>query len=532
MSSSNGTTVIRHAPLVGYPDDKLYTVRVVDGVVESIDEESEGKHINGYDKAAAEEIDLGGKEWLSPSMIDWHVHVKLQALHSNRIDLQKCQSASEVLEVVKLALNDPRYDSKQEKNLVGINMRNSNWPDENFLTKEKLNEISPNRPLFLLFNGYHSMRCNSLALKQTKFGENEKEHDGFLVEQDAFDTFPILTTANDQVIDNWILQEGKKAATMGVTEIVDLEMEHNIVQWQRRYKNGNNYLRVHVGMYTEHLKDAIELGLTSGDDIPNTDGLMKVGPYKIVTDGSLGSQTAFCHDHYPGNKSNFGIYYYEPKKLSELIEYGLKYNFKFAIHAIGDKANHLSLKTISEASSKPRKGSTIEHAQMLNLQTISIIDEKTGKVKEHNDLELFKQLDLIASIQPCHLVDDRDLCHKFWPGREHKAYPFKSIVKAGIPIKLGSDAPVSPMNPWEALAVSVTRAGENDEHNPFIKDEILDLEVAWKASTSNGKSRLEVGERADLCILQSDPLKQNAAGLRAMQVNGTMLGGRWTYRNF
>ncbi|WWD07862.1 hypothetical protein V865_005969 [Kwoniella europaea PYCC6329] len=509
------TTVIRHAPLVGYPENSLYTVKVIDGTIESIDEELSGKHVNGYDESTVEVIDLDGKEWLSPSMIDWHVHTKLAALHSNRLNLQSCQSAKEVLETVRLALQDPNYDPSLEKNLVGINMRNSNWPDEDLITLKRLDELSPDRPLFLLYNGYHSMWCNTLALKAG--GYDPKVHTGHLEEQEAFDMFPKLTTASEEVVDGWILGEAKKAASMGVTEIVDLEMEHNIAHWQRRYKSGHHYLRIHVGMYTQHLNDAIKLGLTSGDDVPSTDGLIKVGPYKIVTDGSLGSQTAFCHDAYPGSKDNHGIYYYPPSTLSEMIENGLKHNFKFAIHAIGDQANHQTLKTISEASSKLRSGSTIEHAQLLDFDV---------------DLPVFKELGLIASIQPSHLVDDRDLCHKFWPGREHRAYAFKSIVDAGIPIKLGSDAPIAPMNPWEALAVCITRAGENDEGNPFVKEEILDVETAWKASTSNGKSGLEVSERADLCILQSNPLKQDAAGLRAMKVKGTMLGGRWTHKAF
>ncbi|WWC59267.1 uncharacterized protein I303_101817 [Kwoniella dejecticola CBS 10117] len=510
-----GTTVFHHARLVGYPDDKLYTVKVVGGIVSSIDEEKDGQYVNGYDGTEANVIDLRGQEWLSPSLIDWHVHTKLAALHSNRLNLQDCTSAAQVIDEVKKALKDPKYDASLERNLVGINMRNSSWPDEKILNLKVLDELSSNRPMLLLYNGYHSMWCNSAALSAA--GYDPAQHTGYLEEQEAFDMFPRLTTADDDVVDHWILQQAKKAASMGVTEIVDLEMEHNIVQWQRRYAAGNNYLRIHVGMYTEHIQDAIDLGLTSGDDVPNTDGLIKVGPYKIVTDGSLGSQTAFCHDAYPGTKDNFGVYYYQPSTLAQMLEKGLEHNFRFAIHAIGDHANHLTLKTISQASSKLRQGSTIEHAQMLNLE---------------EDLELFRDLGLIASIQPAHLVDDRDLCHKFWPGREHKAYAFKSIVGAGIPIKLGSDAPIAPMNPWEALAVSITRAGENDESNPFIKDEILDLETAWKASTSNEKSKLEAGDRADLCILPADPLKQNAAGLRGMRVKGTMLGGRWTHKAF
>jgi predicted amidohydrolase YtcJ len=312
---------------------------------------------------------------------------------------------------------------------------------------------------------------------------------------------------------------------LGVTEVVDLEMTHNLPAWQRRCAKGFDSLRVHIGFYDEHLDDALALGLKSGDQAPGCNGYVLIGPYKIITDGSLGSQTAFCHDAYP-DTDNKGIFVYPPRTLAQMIERGAKNDFRMAVHAIGDHANHLTLKTISEAP-KLREGSTIEHAQLLNF----------------DDLDLFKSLGLIASIQPCHLVDDRHLCHKFWPGREGRAYPFKSIVDAGIPIKLGSDAPIAPLQPWEAIAVAITRAGEGE--TPFCEEQIIDVETAFAASTcvsrieaytvecvahiQNGKLHIREGENADLCLLKANPLECDAAGLRAMQCKGTMLGGNWTH---
>ena len=249
-----------------------------------------------------------------------------------------------------------------------------------------------------------------------------------------------------------------------MTEIVDLEMTHNLAAWQRRCARGFDVLRVHAGFYDEHVVDAIKLGLKTGDPIPGCNGFVVVGPYKIITDGSLGSQTAFCHDAYP-NTSNHGIFAYQPKTLREMIQRGAKHGFEMAIHAIGDQANHLTLRAIAD-SPPLLPGSTIEHAQLLDF----------------DDLPLFKSLGLIASIQPRHLVDDRDLCHKFWPGRQRRAYAFKSIVDAGIPIKMGSDAPVAPLQPWEALAVAITRAGEG-ETTPFCAEQIIDLETAYAGST-------------------------------------------------
>lgn len=208
-------------------------------------------------------------------------------------------------------------------------------------------------------------------------------------------------------------------------------MAHNIPNWTRRVQKGTTSLRVRCGMYDPHLVDATALHLRSGDMVPNTQGLVTVGPYKIITDGSLGSQTACCHHAYPGDPSNFGIFAYETPTLAKMLRTGIEGGFQLAIHAIGDKANALTLETLASLPSPPLPGSTIEHAQLL----------------DRADIPLFKELGLIASVQPVHMVDDRKLCEQFWAGRTARSFPFRSLVEAGVTLRMGSDAPVAPVDP-------------------------------------------------------------------------------------
>jgi len=158
-----------------------------------------------------------------------------------------------------------------------------------------------------------------------------------------------------------------------VTEIVDLEMAHNIGHWQRRCAKGFDTLRVHIGFYDEHLSDAISLGLRSGDLIPGCNGFVLTGPYKIVTDGSLGSQTAYCHEVYPGTDDH-GLLAHPPRTLSDMIKRGTEHGFKMAVHAIGDQANHLALETIA-AGPPPLPRSTIEHAQLLDFDDLPLFSQ-------------------------------------------------------------------------------------------------------------------------------------------------------------
>lgn len=218
---------------------------------------------------------------------------------------------------------------------------------------------------------------------------------------------------------------------MGLTGIVDLEWAFNARSWRRRVEKGTKSLRVSVGMYQEHLDEAIEAGYRTGDEVEGTDGLVTIGPHKIITDGSLGSRTAFCCDHYPNEPTNFGRLEVPVATLKELAEKATRNGLRLAVHAIGDEANHLTLETLASISPPPLPGSSVEHAQLLTM----------------SDIPLFKQLDLIASVQPAHLIDDRELSARYWTGRTDRAYPFATLVEAGIELKLGSDAPVTPIDP-------------------------------------------------------------------------------------
>jgi predicted amidohydrolase YtcJ len=437
----------------------------------------------------------------------------MNSLAQRRLDLAEYKSAAAVLEAVASAHASGKYD--EGGRLVAINVKNGEWPDMHLLTREALDAISTS-PLVLIFNGYHSAMCNTSALEFHEIPD-AASHSGMLLEKVAFDLQQRLqAAADDEIVDQWVFEQAARAASLGVTEVVDLEMARNIPSWKRRCDKGFNTLRVHVGFYPPHIEDAADAGVRDGSTIAG-DGLIKAGPAKIITDGSLGSQTAFCCDPYPGT-DNRGILAHDGAEVEALAKRAHQLGLRLAVHAIGDDALRSvlsALEAAARAGAHPLPGSTIEHAQLVH----------------EADLPRFAALNLTASIQPRHLVDDRELCAAFWPGRETRAYAFKSIIDAGIPIRLGSDCPVAPLEPWDALACAISRAGPGEDVGmAFVKDQIIDIHTAYAASTHNGKTSISEGEAADLVILHRNPLECDADQLRAMVVEGTMLGGRWTYR--
>jgi predicted amidohydrolase YtcJ len=234
--------------------------------------------------------------------------------------------------------------------------------------------------------------------------------------------------------------------------------------------------------------------------------LLRVGPLKVITDGSLGSKTAYCSHAYPGLKGPHakGILNVAPKDLAALMVQASQNGLDCAIHAIGDEANTLALDAFEVVGCD----GTIEHAQLM----------------KPDDIERMAVLDIVASVQPEHLMDDRDAIDELWAGQEAKAFPLALMLDADVDVRFGSDAPVAPLDPWQAIAAAVGRT--RDGREPWHPEGCIDVEAALEASS---RSRLAVGEPADLVALDLDPLRCSLEELRHMQVAATFVGGRPTH---
>jgi predicted amidohydrolase YtcJ len=194
-----------------------------------------------------------------------------------------------------------------------------------------------------------------------------------------------------------------------------------------------------------------------------------------------------------------------PCDLHPLLARASEAGFSIAVHAIGDGANRLAL----DVFAKLGRGGRIEHAQLVH----------------DADFARFAALDVVASVQPEHAVDDRDVAERYWPGRTGRAFALRSFLDAGAAIVLGSDAPVAPLDPWIAIAAATTRT--RDGRAPFHPEQSISVVEALAAST---RSRIAVGEPADLIALDNDPLVSDGDALRNMAVSLTVLGGRITHR--
>lgn len=459
------------------------------------------------DAGPVECVELDGRTVL-PGLWDKHVHLTQWALVRRRLDLSGAGSAAEAAALVRerLAAGPPDPGTA----LVGYGFRDGLWTD--VPTAALLDAVAGEVPVVLVSGDLH---CAWLSTAGLRFVGVDAHPTGVLRESEWLPLSAVVDRAAHHLTDAWVADAGVAAAARGVVGVVDLEITDNLTVWRRRFAIGFDALRVRAGVWTSWLDDVLAEGLRTGDVLPGTRGLLEQGPYKVVTDGSLNTRTAYCHAAYPGltGPEAYGILSVPPDELVPLMKRAHDGGLRCAIHAIGDHANTLALDAFAATGAR----GSVEHAQLLDVA----------------DLARFAELGVIASVQPEHAVDDRDIADRYWAGRTGRAFPYSSLDEAGAVLVLGSDAPVAPLDPWVAIAAAVSRS--RDGRAPWHPEQRIGLRTALEASTDGRGLFPTAGGPADLVVLDGDPLGAAPRGsdaLREMPVAGTLLAGRWTHRAF
>jgi hypothetical protein len=255
----------------------------------------------------------------------------------------------------------------------------------------------------------------------------------------------------------------------------------------------------------------LDAQVRTGDLVGRTDGLVRMGPLKIISDGSLNTRTAWCCEPYADAASlqhPRGAPNLDGAELRDLLAAGHAAGLEVALHAIGDAAVGQALRAFAETGAV----GGVEHAQLV----------------APADLQRWAALPVRASVQPAHLLDDRDVTEQCWPDRTDRTFTLRSFLDHGIEVVLGSDAPVARLDPWLAMAAAVHRGPLDGES--WHPEQALTPREALAASVDG--RRVHVGDPADVVLLDADPLgrpgmtsAEQAALLTGLQVSATVLDG-------
>ncbi|WP_404381852.1 amidohydrolase family protein [Knoellia locipacati] len=455
--------------------------------------------------AASEEVLEAEGRWLLPGLWDQHVHLGQWAANASRLDLSSTSSPEDAVRLVAAEVG-ARVGGAPDTVIQGFGHRTAGWDRQP--TVAELDAVSGDLPVVLISGDAHHGWLNSAALRLL----GVPPRDGVVEENEWFPVFARL----DEVTQT---AEGKRTAyakvlgaavRRGVVGVREMEWADNATEWAERSNSGLAVLRVRTATYAGGLAETIAAGRRSGDVLDEA-GLVTMGPLKIISDGSLNTRTAFCHDPYVGTdvlEHPRGRPNNSPEELAELLATATAHELDVAVHAIGDAAVGIALDAFSHTGAH----GSIEHAQLV----------------ASDDVERMARLRVVASVQPAHLLDDRDVTHQCWPDRADRCFPLRSMLDAGVQLALGSDAPVAALDPWEAMAAAVHRTA--DDREEWNAAETLTVAQALAASV-DGATTVGAGSLADLVLIDSDPLAGADSGAEAAQrlrstvVHATVVAG-------
>jgi predicted amidohydrolase YtcJ len=249
---------------------------------------------------------------------------------------------------------------------------------------------------------------------------------------------------------------------------------------------------------------------------------------KGFVDGSLGSSTAKMYEPYLNEPDSTGVYVTPPGKLQEYIEGADKAKLSVAVHAIGDRANAELLDIYAAVAKKNGargRRFRVEHAQHLRPR----------------DYGRFKELGVIASMQPYHAVDDGRWAEgRIGAERCASSYANRSLLDAGARVAFGSDWSVAPLDPLLGIDAAVNRRTLDGKHPKgwFPKQKVSVAEAieaytltsAYAAFQEKERGSLAVGKLADLVVLSRDVLDpKEGDNIARTRVDVTVVGGKVVY---
>ncbi|MDJ0392789.1 amidohydrolase family protein [Rhodococcus sp. G-MC3] len=429
---------------------------------------------------------------LLPSFVDNHLHLTQWAASLTRIDVSGADSAVDLVDI--LARSNERHGTGI---LRAQGFRDALWPDAPH--KDVLQNALPGRRAAVT-----SMDLHTLWLSPALLAELGIDHPtGVLRDHDCMEGLQALDKLDDtDAGDRDALAATAELARRGITAITDFEYADNRAVWTRRSQVAAPSVDVDFAVWSPWLEHELVLGASTGARVGDN---IRLGPLKVMFDGSLNTRTACCHDPYPGGTSS-GLLLETPEGLVEVMRRAFDGGIRPAIHAIGDRANSLALDAFETVGG----GGRIEHAQQLMPA----------------DIVRFAAAGVAASVQPQHAMSDRDVADELWSGRSSIGYPYLSLHRAGARLLFGSDAPVSPPAPLDAVADAVWRT--DDERPAWQPEEALPLTVAL-AAACGGRRSIATGDPADLVLLAEHPALLGNRDVREVPVVGTIRSGVATF---
>ena len=489
---------------------------------------------------AAKVIDLRGRT-LVPGLTDSHCHIFGIGEREMRLNLEGTNTLGDFLNKVKARV----AQTSTGKWITGRGWIETFWKPSKFPTRQDLDKIAPDNPVFFTRADGHASVANSAALRIAKIDRNTPDPFGGQILKSSGEPNGMLLDNAQELVSRNIPKpteaEREEALLRGINREIGLgwcEIQNagsdseDIDLLRKDFEAGKIKIRFINAVYGPG-KDAQNF-LREGATINAFDHHFTQRTIKVIFDGALGSRGAALLKPYADAPDTSGYLTEKPEELKPMFEEALRSGIQVETHAIGDRANRLILdlyeqafKAVPPNARKIREPRwRVEHAQ--------IVDPV--------DIPRFAKLGVIPSMQPSHAISDLFFAlSRLGIDRLAAAYAWQSFLKSGSIICGGSDAPVERGEPMIEFYAAVARKsirGESAEgwhpEQAVSRKQALKMFTIWPAYgvfEENDKGSIEVGKLADFTVLSQDILKIPEPEILKSRCVMTMIGGEVVFES-
>ena len=420
-------------------------------------------------------IDLGG-HFLMPGFNDAHLHLADAGQQKLGVDLTGVKSLDELRERLSAKVQTARPGEW----ILGGGWDESIWPVKALPSRWDLDEVSAGHPVFLDRVDGHVAVANTRALRLASITLASRDPQGGQIDRnEAGEPTGILRdTAQDAVrlvIPKLTHEQMRRAieialadlAQNGITSAQDYSPEwENFQVYEKLEKEGKLTARISEWLPFDETVEQLEKKRASHSQ---ADLMLHTGMLKGFMDGSLGGHTAALTEPYADNPKNSGLPRYDPEKLNAMTKERVLAGFQIGFHAIGDQAIQMALDAFA-AAEKAAKEANVKGANGGDDYRLRI---EHAQVTTPAQIAQFKQLKVIASMQPSHVLSDMRWAEaRLGPRRAALSYAWAAFLNKGVTLAFGTDYNVEPVSPFRGLYAAVTRKSENGKQEFFPEQRI------------------------------------------------------------
>jgi predicted amidohydrolase YtcJ len=484
-------------------------------------------------------VDLDG-HFVMPGFNDAHMHLASAGLEKMNVNLVGVKTLDEFRDRLRAKCEA----AGPEEWVVGEGWDETLWPVKALPTRWDLDEVSGKHAVYLERVDGHIGVANTRALQLASVTVATRDPEGGKIDRDDAGTPNGILREKAQeaveaVIPKPTHEKRRQAielaladlASHGITSSQDFSQWEDFQIYEELEHEGKLTARISEWLTFD---DSMEDLNRKRNSHPASDNMLHTGMLKGFMDGSLGSKTAALLEPYSDDPKNSGLPQYEAAKLNAMTKERVLAGYQIGFHAIGDKGVQLALDAFAEAEKAAKEGKVkaadggadyrlrIEHAQVTTAQQIL----------------RFKDLKVIASVQPNHLLTDMNWAEsRLGAKRAEHSYAWAEFLRRGVVLAFGTDYPVEPVTPFRGLYSALTRTSE-DGRKSYYPAQKLNIEQAIAAYTTGAafaefaekqKGKLEPGMLADFVVLDRDITAALPPKILETKVLRTVVGGKTVY---